>query len=303
MLVYWIHERELIRESRASGSPPPWTADPVLASRRFCNVRREDDRVTRWIRENVREPYAGHPFLWLMLCMCRIVNWPDAIAELIEAPSAWPIDDDFDPEATALALARRAGRGDKTYTAAYVVPAPSERGASKHRYIALTMVGDLWRRRGEFGPWYFSGATLEETHRRIRMSRGWGDFLAYQAVVDMRFCPSLLAHAPDVTTWAAAGPGSIRGLNRIHGRPVATKLRQADALRELLAVRRLLANEHDIDLDLSDVPNVLCEVDKYLRVSSGDGDTRQRFSPEDAAARDRVEGHTQARTAVHGHEG
>ena len=43
--------------------------------------------------------------------------------------------------------------------------------------------------------------------------------MAYQAVVDMRFT-ALLADAPDVATWAAAGPGTMRGLNRLHGRPV-----------------------------------------------------------------------------------
>ena len=55
-LVYWIKERQAIHERRKAGQPPPWTKDEILRTYRFCNVRREDDRVTRWIHENWLRP-------------------------------------------------------------------------------------------------------------------------------------------------------------------------------------------------------------------------------------------------------
>ena len=51
---------------------------------------------------------------------------------------------------------------------------------------------------------------------------GLGTFLAYQALVDATYTP-LLGDAPDVNTWCAAGPGTLAGLNRLHGRPVKTR--------------------------------------------------------------------------------
>src|SRR2546423_1636561 len=48
-LIDWISERTAIHTKKEAGHPPPWTDDPVLREWSFCNVRREDDRVTRWI--------------------------------------------------------------------------------------------------------------------------------------------------------------------------------------------------------------------------------------------------------------
>lgn len=59
----WIRAREAIRLKKEAGAPPPWIEDPILATYRFCNVRREDDLVTRWVRSHVRDPYHDHPML------------------------------------------------------------------------------------------------------------------------------------------------------------------------------------------------------------------------------------------------
>jgi alpha-glutamyl/putrescinyl thymine pyrophosphorylase clade 1 len=40
-----MRERETIRLRRAQGLPRPWTADPILHSYRFCNIKREDDAL------------------------------------------------------------------------------------------------------------------------------------------------------------------------------------------------------------------------------------------------------------------
>lgn len=275
-LWYWIREREAIHLRKERGEPFPWTTDPILRDYRFCCVRREDDRVTQWVREHVRERFTGHPYLWLMLCICRQINWPDTLAELITAPGAWPLDESFCPDVLALVLNKRKRLGDKVYTGAYMIPAPQLHGADKQVHIAKIVIGDLWRRRAEFGNW--AEATLEGTHTRITRSLGWGNFLAYQAIVDMRFTV-LLSNAPDVMTWAAAGPGTIRGLHRIHGRPIDGTLAQSEARREMRVIYELAERETGVSMDFSDVPNVLCETDKYLRVKLGQGKPRARYVP------------------------
>lgn len=272
----WVRDREAIRARKDRGESPPWTADPILGAYRFCNVRREDDRVTRWIHENVREPFADRPELWLMLCICRQINWPDALAALIADARAWPINGAFDPRRMTEILNARKARGEKIYTGAYMISAPATKGADKQAYISEVVVGDLWRRRGEFVDW--SGATLQGTHAKISKSNGWGAFMTYQAVVDMRFT-RLLKDASDVATWAAAGPGTIRGLNRLHGRPVEASLSQAQALGEMREIYAIVDRETGVAMDFSDVPNILCETDKYLRVQRGEGKPRARYVP------------------------
>jgi hypothetical protein len=57
----FIVEREAVRAAREYGKPWPWTADPILQQYKFCNVQREDDRVTRWVATNWRKDYATDP--------------------------------------------------------------------------------------------------------------------------------------------------------------------------------------------------------------------------------------------------
>lgn len=277
-LWHWIKERETIRVRKEEARiAPPYTNDPVLAAYRFCNVRREDDRVTRWVRDHIRERFDRHPHLWFMLCVARQINWPDTLAELI-AGGAWPDAPGFEPARMTAALNARKARGEKIYTGAYMISAPPTKGADKQKYIAETVCGGLWKRREFFGQWFAAQRDLQATHARIVQTHGFGHFMAYQAIVDMRFTP-LLSGAPDRERWAAAGPGTIRGLNRLHGRPVKYALSQDRALSEMRAIYRIARDETGVAMDFSDVPNALCETDKYLRVKSGEGTPRALYVP------------------------
>jgi len=275
-LWHWMKEREATR-IRKDHDHPPYSDDPIIAAYRFCNVRREDDRGTKWIRENIRERFADYSALWFMLCVARQINWPATLTELISS-GAWPDHETFDPAQITTILNDRKARGEKVYTGAYMISAPSTKGADKQAYIAETVCGALWKRREAIERALSQSSTIQEIHGMLTRSNGWGPFMAYQAVVDMRFTP-LLENAPDVQSWAAAGPGTIRGLNRLHGRQVKQSLSQEQALSEMRVIYRIASNETGIDLDFSDVPNILCETDKYLRVQNGEGTPRAKYVP------------------------
>src|SRR5262245_50253718 len=66
-LLDFIQEREAIRCRRAAGAAPPWTADPTLQTWSFTNVRREDDRVTRWVATNWRDDCPDCPDMWFAM--------------------------------------------------------------------------------------------------------------------------------------------------------------------------------------------------------------------------------------------
>ena len=276
-LWYWMKARDEARAHKDAGNPPPHTKDPIIGAYRFCNVRREDDRGTVWIRENIREPFADHPNLWFMLCIARQINWPDTLAELIKQ-GAWPSNPDFTPFMITKVLNDRKQRGEKVYTGVYMISAPSKKGADKQAYISENVCGALWQRRDWIMRGLNENPTIRDIHTLITQSKGWGQFMAYQAVVDMRFTP-LLENARDVQTWAAAGPGTLRGLNRLYGRDIKHPLKQPKALEEMRAIYQIATLETGIPLDFSDVPNILCETDKYLRVINGEGKPRAKYVP------------------------
>ncbi len=73
-IAEYMRARHQVYLDRKAGKPGPWTSDPILAGGRFCNVFRELDTVTIWVRENIREPWADHEHLWFMLCIARYIN-------------------------------------------------------------------------------------------------------------------------------------------------------------------------------------------------------------------------------------
>lgn len=278
-LLHWVREREAIRIRKESGAPQPWTEDPILAKYRFCNVRREDDRVTVWVRKHIREPFADHPDLWFMLAIARWINWPATLEQMIaRREDCWPSERGFHPEKIAWALKEREKLGQKVFTGAYTINAPSKKGASKIDYVANEVLGKPWQQRDYIGKLLDNGPTIKRAHECLTNYKGWGNFMAYQVCVDLRFT-RYLRDASDVSTWAAAGPGTISGLNRVHGRPTDKALDQRNARSEMRWLFDRVICETGVAIDFSDIPNILCETDKYLRVKTGEGEPRALYRP------------------------
>lgn len=315
-LVYFMQERHRIYQRRAAGQPAPWTEDPILRDNRFCNVFRELDTVTVWIRENIRERFADHPYLWFMLAIARYINWPPTLQFLMECASgdhlaSWPNHSKFDcgekfreraPKWSkgsdlAWGLHTRAVQSQKVYTGAYMIRAESDPlkpwySWSKHEYIADVVLGRLWEDRQVIGEFLETpGRSLEEAWAFFQQPRyvGWGPFMAYEVVTDLRHT-RYLREAPDIMLWANAGPGAIRGLNRLHGRPLKTHPPAAQTNAEMQELLHILNQLDRFEFtktfgpigiqrfEMRDVEHSLCEGDKYLRVKSGDGKMRSKYN-------------------------
>ncbi len=276
----------------------PLTHDPVLRDWRFCNVFRELDTVTIWIKQNIRYRFAEHPHLWLMLAIARTINWPPTLRELIDTPGCWPSHESFSPVAMAKQMETRAARGDKVYTGAYMIRAESNRAApwyswSKHRYIAGIVIGRLWRDRLAWldlvEPLHrpvTGSALLEEVWAAFQDPEyiGWGPFMAYEVVTDLRHT-RFLRDAPDKYSWANAGPGALKGLNRLQGKDPRKGMTQHEANRLMLELLGLARYRKwpdwfpSRDLEMRDIEHSLCELDKWLRVKRGEGFPRSKYHP------------------------
>jgi len=280
----FMTKRHRIWEQREAGRPKPWTDDPVLLDYKFCNVFRELDTVTIWIREHIREPFYDHPNLWFMLCIARQINWPDTLQDMM-AHKAWPFIDRWDSVHAGTVLDERKAAGQKVYTGAYMIRAESDKRKpwyswTKQQYMTQIVLGKVWERRTAFDAMFDTPKqpSLQQVHNWLTKFHGWGGFMAYEVVTDLRHT-RYLRHAPDIMTWANPGPGAKRGLNRLFQRPL--KFQQGDSLFNF--EMRILLKMADMywegpALEMREIEHTLCEFDKYERVRLGEGKPRAKYN-------------------------
>lgn len=271
-LFAFIKERHAIYERRLAGAPKPWTRDPILQRYRFCNVYRELDTVTAWIRENWRDPYAENPDVWFAMVQARLLNLPASL-EAVTPPLPWSA------VRFKRVLARRKAEGHRVFNGAYMVRADAVETGLKADYLADFVLSPMWKARKLFTPGLTFGS-LHTFHSQLMEFRDMGSFMAGQVVADVKFT-ALLKNALDWWTWAVPGPGSMRGLNRVFNEPVEWKLReelwQADFKRIQIKIDPLVKKADMPRISAQDLQNCLCEFDKYERVRMGTGRPKQLY--------------------------
>lgn len=283
-LLHFIKERWKIHQKKEAGKPKPWTSDTILRSYRFCNVHRENDTVTKWIAENWRvngsEDQDQDQDLWFAMVVARLVNWPETLEEL-----QWEAVLDMNgtgvtrwrPKQFIRVMHARKAAGAKVFSGAYIV-STNGHAQDKAEYLAQHVLDPLWAARKTVRPQ--AGDTLQSFHTRLMGFGGMGSFMAAQVVADMKYVTPLSA-ATDWWTWAASGPGSRRGLNRVMERDLNAPWKEHEWLRNLHIVMGRLQGKVEAAniprLHAQDYQNCLCETDKYLRTLNGEGKPRSTY--------------------------
>lgn len=269
--------RYRIKWMREQGNLPPWTNDPVLSKYRFCNVFREDDKVTQWFRDNVREKYRDRG---CVAAATVIFRWFNRI-ETGEVLRAHGLLTDWKPKIAKDVLKDLS----PLVTGAYMIKTP----ARMKKLEGLSWcIDNVWRERHELADDLARAESLEWAHSRLMQFPFLGPFMAYEVVTDLRHT-ALLEDAEDIYSWASAGPGAARGLGRIlTGDPKAFSYtgrgHQEVMLKEM---RSLLAESTNKNhwprnwpaWEMREVEHTLCEFDKYERARLREGAPKQRYTP------------------------
>lgn len=294
---YYLNERESIRQRRESGLPGPWTQDPILANYKFTNVLRSNDRTTKWVVENWYKPNRDAP-LEIQALNCGIFRYFGSI----EFGEAVGFQRKWDPGLLMSTASQRLACGQKVFTGAYIITNGGRREPKQNvvvneyltplRFNAETIV-----KIAERGSW-------QHVCEFLQTLPGMAAFMSKEIALDMLLTP-VLEHATDKLTWSPVGPGAIRGLNRLHGRPTDAPLKQAAGLEEMKELLGRLAAEPvieggvfrtlnelnviedpglidtfpriGVEYGVTDVQFSLCELDKYLRVKNGEGRPRSGY--------------------------
>ena len=273
--VYWIEERERIRHLKEEvRQEPPWTMDPILREFKFCQVFREDDRTTRWFRHHIREPLRNDPEVFMATVAFRFFNLIETGETLLDHN----LHIEWDREKAIQEIRKQ----NKWVTGAYIVKSPNR--MDKVTGVA-ECVSHIWAERERI---------LKDFSRLKSLCDAWnyllrfpyiGPFVSYEMVTDLRHT-YLLENAEDILSWANAGPGAMRGLNRLTGRPLDFCQRSHDWCSEMvalydIALHKLPVNitfRNDLPYEMREIEGGLCEFDKYSRIYKGEGRTRSMYT-------------------------
>lgn len=288
----WIKERHNIYLSRAAGNPAPWTSDPILQKYKFTNPFRENDRVTVWMRKNWTNLEDTRPYteIFFNVCLFRMIGTTD-FAEAHGWVRDTPPIGDWRPQYTKDLIQHRIDNKLRTFTGAYII---TNQGLKlpKSEVVVDHFLTPLWRDRQKIMNQMqrFEDRGLKHAHKLLSQYKGWGGggFMAYEVVTDLSYTP-VLSHPYDRKLWANAGPGAMRGLNRIHDRKLTKGMRQEQAneeMRHLLGFAPTYLSDSHVpldDVDMRTIEHSLCEWDKYERVRLGQGEPRSLFRPSEQA--------------------
>jgi hypothetical protein len=280
LFLYWIRERHKIFLKRQDGKPKPWTKDEVLQSYFFTNPYRENDKVTQWFRNNIRDPLEGDHRVLFATVAFRWFNLPRTGEALLDYGTAdYGLLERWDKR-TTINLLKQLHKEGPVFTGAFMIKAGV--GPGSKIPAVCDQVHNVWKDRNKLINLTEKAATLEEVWKKLKTYFGLGGFLSYEIVCDLRYT-YLLNEATDVDTFCNPGPGAKRGMNRlIYGsdsnikRRIPTQLWNDSTAMLLSLSRRKLKGLPWIEM--REIEHSLCEFDKYRRAQTKSGKLKRKYS-------------------------
>ncbi len=266
--VYWsfASSRQKAYQRRLEGRAGPLTDDPVIANHRFTNAYRASDRVSQYLITNVIYD-ADRSWIdtFARVLLFKVFNRVDTWCHLelclgeISAKTLMTgrVDDVLEDRAIKSPI----------YSAAYIMPPPrNSTGAKFHRHLDLirSMI------RGGAHERIAEAQTMRGAFAILASYESIGPFLAYQFITDLNYSRHLRYSE---TEFVVPGPGALRGLRKCIADPGDYK--PDEVIRWAMEAQETAFSDRGLEwtglwgrsLQLIDIQNLFCEVDKYTRVA------------------------------------
>lgn len=275
----YARERYQILLNRRAGLPKPWTDDPILQSYRFCNVFREDDTTTQFIRKHVTYEDYGERLVVAMV-IARWFNRISTIEKLLPNGCGQGGLNDlllcWDHEGWAHTMREVLKNQQPLVTGAYMIKTPAKMTKLEGLIWCIQQFCEMWKEEQHADGAEFP-STLEDATSWLKQSPFLGPFMSYEIVTDLRH--SILSKAPDIMTWANPGPGANRGASLVaYGHPNQFKSGSKQDREEMLAIMQDLLSLSQKPTywpsdwpkwEMREVEHTLCEVMKYTKAQEG----------------------------------
>jgi hypothetical protein len=282
-------ERQEVFFRRFSGRAPPWTHDSILQRFKFTNAYRVSDRVSQYLIRNVI--YGGDTFalkdIFFRVVMFKLFNkietW-ERFKQKLGEPN-WETYRYTDYNRVLTDAMRKS---ERIYSSAYIMASGKEMFGSvrKHqnhlRLVEMMMKEDVPDRLADT-------SSMRAGFELLRSYPLIGDFLGYQLITDLNY--SEITNYSEME-FVVPGPGARDGIQKCFGS--LGGLSEADIIKVVADRQDDEFRKRQIKfmslwgrpLQLIDVQNLFCEVDKYARVKhpsvmgiSGRTRIKQRFAP------------------------
>lgn len=304
VLCFYIKERYLIHIKKdINMEEGPWTDDYILGTFKFTNIRREHDRASKWLIDNISNNKDSLYDRIYKTILFRIYNRPDT-AEILKLDTL-----SFDNEVEDGWLYICKMRLDKVlnenpeyrlFTNAYKTGG-TKRGlyelnpeSGHYNYAPLYFIESL--RKKHFAQELLDCNTQEEVFHKLRSIKGFGNFISYQIFVDLTYINEFPFSENEFTV---AGPGCYYGLQLLTGKDDIDSGFNCMTSEEILFwmrdnlinefnKRNLHFNAYEIFSDLPEddrhfnvmsLENIMCEFSKYYSIYTGVRKGRMKYLP------------------------
>lgn len=293
LFAHWIMERYKIHLKKdVLNAPRPWTDDPLLENYRFTNVRREMDRQTKYLIDNIvnnnnltlEEKIINNIMFrcWNVWESMRLLGGPWTKQELLSG--------------SALLQARtiynqvsqdepRHGWFTKVFFTSGVKLGMKNLLGVKNFVLGVFDIAQ-WVISRDIANQVLNAKSQVEAFHILKNIPGIANFLGYQIFVDCTYIPEFQFSENEFTI---AGPGCRKGLNRLiiddKGltaeecvfwlRDNITKIApQIDPMKLMVDLP-----EEERFLSVMSLENCLCEFSKYHRAYHKEGRPKNRYIP------------------------
>jgi len=268
--TYWkfAAERQEIFFKKLGNQPPPYSADPILQTYKFCNTYRASDRVSQFLVRNViyktktsEEDQIFRIFLFRLLN--KIETWRGLEDELgIISLSG------FSFSRYSKALVKVKNKNKVIYGNAFILCANKAYGFDLKHENHLALLEEVFRKK-KYVEQLVKTHSLEDLFNRLKTLPLIGNFMAYQLAIDFNYSEVFNFDENDFTE---AGPGAIRGIRKCfaslsdqtYQSVIRYMVENQDSEFKRLGIK--FKNLWGRPLQAIDCQGLFCEVDKYSRV-------------------------------------
>jgi len=267
--LYFIRERHAVWFNRYHGEPGPWTDDPILASKKFCNMFRVLDWGSQYLGRELLAGEKDPKEVLFRAFLYRHTNRPEPFEWFEIYQGGVPTTRDLLNGDLSTAWYEFAAAGGKIFSTAYRVNASADSyHLPKYQWVLNSAREYLLPRIDRI----LAAESQAERAEILQEIPRVGPFMAMQILTDLGYSEIFPDRENEL---ALIGPGSERGILHLTGDVVPGRSMEdwTGFMRDLQALVVALPDTPRISLpdgrtralSLTDVQNTLCEFDKYQR--------------------------------------